>query len=318
VSWPPAFRSPQDTIRKGCQFSKISGSPAYGRESVFSFQPEWEGQIEKWRELLASCTSKPSQKRVHALRTFTLRLPVVLEYCLHDQAQGASAVTAFTRWRKQGKKLRRKLQPIRDADVYLLKLKDAHKVFTGLDSEPKLRVRRMREMKKLESRLKQQRRKGEDKLMAFIGARGKHLRKLSQEMQDALAPYMPSRVDSTVQSALRIFVQVARDLPELNSTNLHTFRKRLKSALYLAKTSADADPLAKRLAMDFEKMSVAIGDWHDWETLSLEAKHIFPSYANQDDLVSLMKKLADDALEKALGICRRTAARLLKNAISET
>jgi hypothetical protein len=169
-------------------------------------------------------------------------------------------------------------------------------------------------MDKLESRLKQQRQAGTHALMTAVDSRRKRLSRLSKEMEEALAPRMPSRVRSTRQAALRIFAGLASEFPKLDSTNLHAYRKRLKQALYLAEISSAADPLARRLAAAFRKIHLAAGEWHDWQALALEAGRILPEHAKQDGLVPLLETLTEEALQKALGLCRRSAARFLKGA----
>lgn len=286
---------------------------SHGHSGV-PLQPEWQLQIEAWRDLLAQCARKPSRRRVHALRSLTLRLRVALEYRL-EQAPDATAARAFKRWNKEGRMLRRALEPVRDADVYLARLDGLRDTLGGApDGEPKLSPRCLREMDKLESRLKHQRQAGIDKLMAVIDARGKRLSRLSKEMEVALAPRMPSRVRSTAQAALRIFAELASKLPDLDSANLHAYRKRLKPALYLAEISAAADPLAGRLAAAFRKIHLAAGEWHDWQALALEAGRVLPGHARQDSLVPVLETLADGALQRALGLFRRAAARFLKSA----
>ena len=87
-----------------------------------SLQPEWQLQINRWRELLASCLYKPNGKRIHDLRSFTLRLSVSLEYWLLMHLPDPVATRAYRRWNNEGKRLQQALRPVRDADVYLTRL----------------------------------------------------------------------------------------------------------------------------------------------------------------------------------------------------
>jgi CHAD domain-containing protein len=290
-----------------------SSSPPCGQPAVF-LQPEWQRQVGAWRDLLTQCARKPSRKRVHNLRSLTLRLRVALEYRLLEQAQDPTAAGAFRRWNKEGQKLRRALEPVRDVDVYLARLDGLRDTLgEASDGEPKRSPRCLREMDKLESRLKQRRKEGIHRLMAVIDVRGNRLSRLSKEMEAALVPRMSSKALSTGQAALRIFAGLASEFPHLDSANLHAYRKRLKPALYLAEISATADPLAGRLAAAFRKIHLAAGEWHDWQALAQKASRVFPGHARQDGLVPVLEKLADGALQRALGLCRRSAARFLKS-----
>ncbi len=287
--------------------------PFDGQPDV-SLQPGWQRQIDAWRDLIGQCARKPSRERVHALRSRTLRLRVALGYRLQEQAQDQAGARAFKRWSKEGKKLRRALEPIRDADVYLARLDALRDTLGGApDGKPKVSPRCLREIDKVESLLKKQRQEGADELAAVIGDRKKRLNRHSKELEAALAPRMTSTIRSAAQAALRVFAGLATEIRELDSSNLHAYRKRLKRALYLAELSATADPLAGRLAAAFRGIHSAVGEWHDWQSLALEAGRILPERARQDGLVPVLETLAEEALQKALGVCRGSAQRLLKN-----
>ncbi len=290
-----------------------SGSFPSGRLPAAPLQPEWRQQVGAWRDLLAQCARKPSRKRVHALRSLTLRLRAALDYRLQEQPQHPAVASALKRWNKEGKKLRRALQPVRDADVYLAKLGGLRETLLGAPgSEPKLSPRCLREMDKLENRLIRRRHEGADKLITVIDAHGKRLNRLSEEMETALSSGMRPKAGSTAQTAVRMFAGLASDLPDLDGANLHAYRKRLKPALYLAEISAAADPMAGRLAAAFRKIHDAAGEWHDWQELTLEADRVLPGHARQDGLVPVLETLAAGALQRALRLCRRSASRFQK------
>jgi len=285
-----------------------------GEHSAVSLQPEWRQRLEAWRNLLAQCARKPSRKSVHVLRSLTLRLQVGLEHSLQEQAADRTVARAFQRWGKGGKKLRKALEPVRDADVYMARLDSLRDTVGGAsEGETPLSPRCICEIDKFENRLKRRRQAGIDKLMAVLDAQSKRLNRLSKELEAALAPQMRSSVPSTAQAALRIFAELNSELPNLNAANLHAYRKRLKPALYLAQISATSDPLARRLAAAFRQIHVAVGEWHDWQSLALEAGRVLRGHGKQDGLVPVLEALEEKALHRALGQCRRSAARYLKN-----
>jgi CHAD domain-containing protein len=255
-----------------------------------------------------------------------LRINVALENGLREQAAEPAAERAFKCWEKEGKKLRRALRKVRDADVYLARLDGLREAHGGTtEGETELSPRCLAEMDKLASRLKQRRQAGIDKLMALLEARGKRLNQLSQEMEAAFAPRMPASANSLAQAALKIFIGLANDLPHLDSANLHTYRKRLKPALYLAESAAATDPeaksMARQLATAFRRIHLAIGEWHDWQTLAVEAGRILPGHGKaadgglgdggQDGLLPLLEGLTERAFKRSLGLCHRTSTRFL-------
>jgi hypothetical protein len=277
-------------------------------------QPEWLRRLDAWRGLLAQCTLKPGRKNVHALRSQTLRLSVALQHRLQERGADSAAANALRRWNKEGKRLRKALEPVRDADVYLARLTSLRGRLQGTeDGAAQPNPRCLHEISKLEGRLKRQRQRGISELAAVIEARGKRFNRLSGEIETALQPRLPSTAHSTAQAAWEIFERQAQEIRELDSANLHNYRKRLKQALYLAEISAATDPLARRLAADFKKIHKATGEWHDWEALVLEASRILPGHGKQDGLLDVLGALEEKALHRALGQCRRSTARLLKN-----
>jgi len=276
-------------------------------------QPKRQQQLVTWRKLLTQCARKPSRRSVHALRSLTLRLQVGMEHSLREQTAHPAAARAFQHWCKDGKKLRKALEPVRDADVHLARLDHLRKAGGASEGEKQLSSRCIREIDKLEDRLRRQRKAGIDKLRDAIDARSKRLNRLSKELEAALTPHMPSRVHSTAPEALRIFAELTREYPNLNADNLHEYRKRLKQARYLVEISATVDPLAKRLAAAFRRIHYAAGEWHDWQELANKAGRVLSGHGKQDGLIPVLEALAEKALQQARVQCRRTAARFLKN-----
>ena len=276
--------------------------------------PEWQQRLEAWRTLLAQCARKPSRKSVHVLRTLTLRLRVGLEHSL-EQAEDSAAALAFQRWNKDAKKLRKALEPVRNADVYLARLDSLRdtQAETPVSKTP-LSPLCARQIAKFQDRLMRKRMAGIDKLKLFIGAHSKRLNRLSKEMEAAIAPHMSATAPSTAQAALEIFARLTYELPSLDAANLHEYRKRLKQALYLAEISAAADPVAERLTVAFRKIQNAAGEWHDWQALTLEACHVLRSHGKRDGLIPVLKAREEQALHRALGQCRRSTVRYMKAA----
>lgn len=285
-----------------------------GRQPNVPLQAEWQQLLGAWRELFSRCERKPTRKRVHALRSLTLRLCVVLEHLLSSAAADSAAAGAFKQWRKRVSKLRRALQPVRDADVYLARL-DSLRNSIGAAPESELRAtrRNLRRLDKLAGHLERRREAGIEGLRAAFDARGQRLVELCAEMESALAQEISSCARSTAPGALQIYLDTSGKFRHLDSSNLHNFRKRLKPALYLAEFSATADPQAAQLARALRNMHLAIGEWHDWQTLAEEAGSPSSGKARaKDGLLRMLEGLADASFQRALSLCQRTAARSLK------
>jgi CHAD domain-containing protein len=275
-------------------------------------QPKRQQQLVTWRKLLAQCARKPSRRSVHALRSLTLRLQVGMEHSLRKQAANSAATRAFQHWCKDGKKLRKALEPLRDADVHLARLVSLRKTVGASEGEKQLSPRCIREIGKLEDRLKRKRKAGINELKDTIDSRGKRLNRLSKELEAALTPQMPSKLHSTAPEALRIFAELTSKYPNLDADNLHEYRKRLKQARYLVEISATVDPLAKRLAAAFKRIHNAAGEWHDWQELANKAGRVLTGHGKHDGLIPVLEALAEKALHRARGQSQHTAARFLK------
>ena len=256
-------------------------------------QPEWQHQVEAWRELTTQCARKPSRKRVHALRRLTLRLRAAMEQALQEQTKDSAAARAFRGWKKEGKKLRRALGPVRDADVYLTRLDGLRNPSGGSPSGKSDHSQRcLREIDKFAARLEAERQSGAEELTVVLAAHSKRRDRRSLKLEKALASGTPAKARSTAKAALEIFAGLTSEFPALDAANLHAYRKRLKQALYLAEISAATDPLAKRLTAAFRKIHMAAGEWHDWQTLAGKAAHTLPAHGKQDGLASVLEALA--------------------------
>ena len=197
--------------------------------------------------------------------------------------------------------LRRALQPVRDMDVCLVKLDILRNTLLGppiVDSH-NARIN-LTQIEKLEDRLRKRRQAEAENLTAAIDARGKRLRWLSKELEQALALVDLLNVCPIGLVALQLFERLATEYVHLDVSNLHAYRKRLKHALYLAEIAAAADPLAGELARNFRKFHDVSGKWHDWEVLVLEARRISPNKGKGGLLVSLLEGKAAAALQEAL------------------
>ncbi len=269
---------------------------------------ETHPQLEAWRELLDRFARKASPRRVHALRIATLRLQAALEHRLREQIQDAGEVRAVKRWNKHGKRLRRALEPVREADVCLELLGSLRDPTPEPDGHlPQRSSLCLREIEALESSLKRRRAAAAEALLAEIEDHRKRLLQCSQQMEKALESYGTG--EPAAQAAGQLFDRLAGEFPELNGGNLHAYRKQLKTVRYLAETGADDEAL--RLAKACRKMLNAAGAWHDWQALAKEAKRRLPKRGKKDGLLAVLRTMEEEALRRALEICQRHAARLL-------
>ena len=274
-------------------------------------EPDWQKQLESWRELLDKCGRKPNKKHVHGLRVVTLRLQVQAEHWLREHATEDGTARAAVRWNKQAEKLRKALSPIRDSDVYQQMLKGLRNPVAGEAAETcRASLDSAREIDKLERRLKRSRVSAEKKLRGAIDKRGKRLNDAGRQLQEGLAsPTVWAGIDCA--AAVREIVRgLAVDAPGLTAETLHEFRKRAKTARYLAEIVAGQDGLAKKQAALLKKMQGIAGSWHDWQMLAEKTESELGAREGAV-LVHLLNSMAERTLERALGECRRITVQLV-------
>ena len=275
-------------------------------------QPDFRQSVEAWRELLARCGRKPSRKTIHNLRVLTLRLQAALEYRLNGREPDATATELAQSWRRQGKKLRRALGLVRQADVSLDKLARVRSwAESAAHGHPVLPNESLGAIEELERGVKRRRETAAKKLIARIEGRRKRLLRLSRKLEAALEGFAPAAENG---AAVRILAQIsaaAAEFPTLDSENLHNFRKRIKKFRYLAEVFAPVDAVAASQATMLKRMTGAVGEWHDWQALTEDAACADRRDAMMTVAAEFLQAQAGRSLQHALKLCRESMSRLL-------
>jgi CHAD domain-containing protein len=148
-----------------------------------------------------------------------------------------------------------------------------------------------------------------DALRAKIEERRQRLERRTAALEKVLESALPGKSGSAAQTAFELFASLDEQFKDLDGGDLHAYRKALKKVRYLAETGAD--PASGRLAAICRKMLNAAGDWHDWQVLANEAQRLLPG--KEGGLAAMLATRTDEALHRALDICQRSRARLLKS-----
>lgn len=273
-------------------------------------QPNWQRQFEEWRELLARCGQKSSRRRVHALRVATLRLKAEVDFRLLDPGSTSKMGDAAKRWNKQANKLRKALSPVRDTDVHIETLEKLRSASGAVGHESKLTASCMREIEEVDKRLREERKSAESVLLKEIEDRRDRLARASRKLEEDLAKQTAWAESDRALLIRGIVAGLATEVTNLSATTLHEFRKRAKTARYLADVSAKRDSRVARQATLLKSMQNAAGKWHDLQTLADRADEAV-SGGGEKELISLLRTLADQALQGALEVCRNTIVELL-------
>jgi CHAD domain-containing protein len=278
-------------------------------------QTEFRQQMEAWRKLLAQCSRKPGRKCVHNLRVATLRLQASVEYWLSLQQADSPATDAARRWQRQGKKLRRALAPVRQADVSLGKLARVRGwAEPEVDGHPVFPRECLGAIQQIERRIKRRRQSAAKSLTAEITLRRKRLNRLSRKLETAISNFAPGAQIAPASRILKQIAEAAGKFPALDGENLHEFRKRIKEIRYLAEIFAPADSATAHRAATLKRITEAVGEWHDWQALTEEAARADRKDTAMAATAEFLQAQAGRALDYGLKLCRQSMMRLLNSA----
>lgn len=267
---------------------------------------DFRQRLEAWLQQFERCSQKPSRRRVHELRVFTQRLLAELAYCRRSDHLDAKALRTTKHWQKQGKKLRRALSSVREADVSLemlarLRLESALPVRAELRPSPRC----LTQIDRLEKDLERERANAAKALLGSLKEQRTALDGLHEQLVERLSAPM-LRMGSRAASMMEeLIAALEGEFTRLDGDNLHTFRKRVKQVRSLAEIAALGDLRAKAQAAALKKMQAATGAWRDCHVLANRARR-----AHADALTEILEAQADQALHKALDRCRRLLAKL--------
>jgi CHAD domain-containing protein len=268
-------------------------------------------QLDGWCALLAECRQKPTRKRVHLLRVATLRLQAQVQFWLDRRQPNHPAAQAAKSWTKQARHVRRFLGAVRAFDVHLANLVRLRAMLTTPSGyKPRSSRDSLRQIEALETRFKRGRKKAAKELLGALDDRNGRIQRavadvaaepaLQRSLVPAIAHGRLSEMLGTIVSAF----------PRLDALSLHDFRKQLKRVRYLGEIAATG-ARARQLAATVKAAQSAIGEWHDWEELSAEAKR---TSAGKGDLAELLDTLTEEGLERALALCDNLRSEFLSAA----
>lgn len=238
-------------------------------------------------KLAKAMESDASAKEVHRLRTTARRIEALTQFLpekIRDKNEGVIEEIHAIR-KKSGK--------VRDLDVQLDLLSKV-----GSDAQrPQFEV--------LENSLLGRREKRAQKLYKEVRVlqRKKWLSRLARLSKEvAEAPVEELIKDEPLKSAKEQLKIVAARYPDsvsmVDPEELHRLRIELKKIRYTAEL-AGKDAATKRFTAAIEKTQDAIGDWHDWLTLSETAEETLNNYVSSGILLQL-RSLTTSAFSAAI------------------
>jgi CHAD domain-containing protein len=292
--------------------------------------------------VLDRCRDGAGVEEVHRLRTGSRRLEAMVESILRRSGSRADILEKPARaWLRQMKKLRRAAGAVRDLDVHRKLLRRAARAGAAPARQPGAISRAAepafdeaaalpsrspvlgvlvpgslvpssfaQELRAFDTWLGERRHKNSAALMR----KAKKRRGKLADRQAAFFAAMESPADgrfprnfSAARLAFEEFACATDAMPALSAKNLHAFRKRVKKARYVAES--EGGEAAAALAGALKRVQDAIGEWHDWQRLTEEAKTALKDGAPL--LTPWLEQRRSHALVRALRVTRRARARIL-------
>jgi len=206
--------------------------------------------FEKLEQDLLKLSSKPRAKEVHRFRTDTRRLQTLLgELSPKLDRNQKKLLKLLGRLRKRAGK-------VRDLDVQLTALR-ALKV----SQEPRRKTQLVNRLIELRSDQEKKLRKAAD---------GETVQELRKRLKRANKSFSPEASRDPLAAARGMLERIERTDAPLSEAVLHQYRILSKRARYAAEF-ADKSADTTQFIAGLKRLQDAVGDWHDWLTLTQSA-----------------------------------------------
>jgi CHAD domain-containing protein len=206
--------------------------------------------FQKLERDLIKLSSKPRADHVHRFRTDTRRLQILLgELSTKPDSRHKKLLKLLSRLRKRAGK-------VRDLDVQLAALRSLK-----VPQEPRRKTQLVNHLIELRAQQEKKLRKAADK-----GT----VREIRKRLKRAEKSFKPEASRDPLAVARGMLQAIERGDAPASEALLHQYRILSKRARYAAEF-ADDSPESQRFIAGVKRIQDALGDWHDWLTLTQTA-----------------------------------------------
>jgi CHAD domain-containing protein len=238
--------------------------------------PAFEDLHTRFVTAIVACRDRSEPKAVHNLRTLSLRLESVVKAAAEQHAEASAVREASDKLLDRLKRIRRAAGDVRDIDVQRNLM---HSIANELI--PHLRVDNrqpvLHQAESIDRYFKRHRRIAKRKLRHLLLTAELSLERSLQKMAKLLAALPddnPTANPATSLSMVRRWTKSAQPKNgPLTPRELHKFRKRTKTARYLAELQPQSEEAAD-MAKSLRNIQDSIGHWHDCDLLARQAADI--------------------------------------------
>jgi CHAD domain-containing protein len=207
--------------------------------------------FQKLEQDLVKLSSEPQAENVHRLRTGTRRLQILLgELSPELQKSQKKLLKLLGRLRKRAGK-------VRDLDVQLAALRSLK-----VPREPRRKTHLMNELIELRRQQEKKLRKAVDK---------ETVREIRRRLKRAGKAFDPKTGRDPLVVAKEMLERIHRQDGPLTESLLHRYRIATKRARYAAEFDGHSGEAAQFIT-GLKRVQDALGDWHDWLTLTQTAR----------------------------------------------
>lgn len=207
--------------------------------------------FQKLERDLVKLSSKPRAKNVHGFRTGTRRLQILLGELSPKLDRGQKKLL------KQLGRIRKRAGKLRDLDVQLAALRSLK-----IPREPRRKTQ-------LVNHLIEVRGRQEEKLRKEAGKN--EVRDLRKRLKRAEKDFKPDASRDPLAVARAMLAEINRSDAPVSEALLHQYRILTKRARYAAEFANESKD-AEQFIAGVKRVQDALGDWHDWLTLTQTAK----------------------------------------------
>jgi CHAD domain-containing protein len=220
-------------------------------DSAMPIAPKRSREVfQKLEQDLIKLSSKPLAKNIHRLRTGTRRLQILLDDLSPEIDRNQKKLL------KALGKLRKRAGKVRDLDVQLAALRSLK-----IPREPRRKTQLMNNLIELRASQEKKLQKAADK---------ETIRELRKRLKRAAKDFKPEAKRDPLAAAKAMMERINAEAGPVSESLLHQYRILTKRARYAAEF-AGASAEATQFITDLKRIQDALGDWHDWLTLTKTA-----------------------------------------------
>jgi CHAD domain-containing protein len=240
--------------------------------------------FQKTERALLKLSSRQSAESVHAFRTSTRRLQTLLEQLLPERDRHQKKLL------KMLSRIRRRAGKVRDLDVQLAALRSLK-----VPQEPRRKTQLMHGL--IELRGKQEKKLRKILPKDVVRELRKRLRRGSKEVR-------PETSRDALKVARAMLNEVVRPAGPVSEDVLHQYRMVVKRARYAAEF-APKSPEANQFIGQLKRLQDAVGNWHDWLTLTQAATKRLGD-VSQSSLVAVLHNVTGSKFRHAVAALAAT------------